>query len=373
MKKVFLFNVEFRCDKIIRELLKNQLKIKVVDSFEEAEEIFVYSPNDRTKFFTNKPIHYFRIDATGISFIKPMRERENYSAEDLKISLILQAKSFLKFILRGEEFLTEEILGVELLLILGHLALKNINNTIIQALKQEFSNSELDKISKLAQEITNDKENILLEQLTKFNYINFLTKTVVPNVSKDIIKLSLKFVINEIKKSEKLNSGKSISKEEDYSCEMIIAFNKILKEKNVEEQYLLTPKNINEREEKQRKAELYADSIEEAKCQLLKRKYIGIFGATERIVILTLLYNNIQMTEDLLYQKSQLSEIIFRIKKVRAAFKEGKISEIDKNTFLLFYQVSEDKNKAISAIAELLDMSIKEASVKIHEWKNEGE
>lgn len=117
------------------------------------------------------------------------------------------------------------------------------------------------------------------------------------------------------------------------------------------------------------KEKLYKTSIEQATAKMVTKELTGAFGSVERATILTMLSNNIKITEELLYQKSWLSQIPVQAKNVLESLKKGELSELDKNTILLFVAMSKDVNIAIRTVSLLLGLTPDETRNKIVEWK----
>lgn len=117
------------------------------------------------------------------------------------------------------------------------------------------------------------------------------------------------------------------------------------------------------------KDKLYSTSIEQATAKTVTKELTGSFGAVERATILTMLSNNIKITEELLYQKSWLSQIPVQAKNVLESLKKGELSELDKNTILLFIAMSKNINLAIKTVSLLLGLTQEETRNKIVEWK----
>lgn len=117
------------------------------------------------------------------------------------------------------------------------------------------------------------------------------------------------------------------------------------------------------------KDKLYKTSVEQATAKMVTKELTGSFGAVERATILTMLSSNIKITEELLYQKSWLSQIPVQAKNVLESLKKGELSELDKNTILLFIAMSKNINLAIKTVSLLLGLTPEETRNKIVEWK----
>lgn len=127
--------------------------------------------------------------------------------------------------------------------------------------------------------------------------------------------------------------------------------------------------DFNSVEPTENKDKLYSTSVDQATAKMVTKELTGSFGAVERATILTLLSNNIKITEELLYQKSWLSQIPVQAKNVLESLKKGELSELDKNTILLFIAMSKNINLAIKTVSLLLGLTPEETRNKIVEWK----
>lgn len=106
---------------------------------------------------------------------------------------------------------------------------------------------------------------------------------------------------------------------------------------------------------------LIESGIEQLKAKRMTKGITGMLGATERNATFTLINEDVQVTAQHKYEKSWLSQIGVQAKNILSDLQSGNMSDIVKQTLMLFDTMSADTLTASRTVSQLLDMSQEEA------------
>ena len=110
--------------------------------------------------------------------------------------------------------------------------------------------------------------------------------------------------------------------------------------------------------------------LEQARAKLMTKSSTGEWGAAEMSLVQTAIINGMYFDMDMIYRKSLLSQVLVQAKNILADLQSGNgLSQEVKDTIVLMSYIKGNTTRASKAVANLLDISNKEAVNLINELK----